>query len=470
MADFRISPTVTAARCGKECNNPRAMTIQKNARKLTTVIPVSLAVILSACAPEEPATPGTEVAGNAGTAIAVRCGTLIDGISSEPRTDQTITIIDERIGIVSGGSALAAEVIDLSEFTCLPGLIDTHTHVMEDSSDWADPELFITRSQPEWQDIGAGFAKKTLEAGFTTIRNLGAYDAFSALTLRDRIRAGDVPGPRMLIAGFYLTIPGGGGDLLIPGYDEADIPDRIRSGVSRGAEQFRRNALKALSGGATVIKVIASGAVLAFGGVPGSPEMTPEELQAVVEVARDAGVKVTAHAHSAQSIKEAILAGVDSIEHASLADDEAIALAVEHDVAFSMDTYNGTHIATVGREQGWPEEFLRKNDETTEAQRQVFTKAHAAGVPIIYGTDAGTYPHGDNGKMFAIYVGRGMTPMEAIRSATSVAAAYIGWERDVGAIEPGRYGDIIAVRGNPLDDITLLESVDVVIKGGVRHK
>ena len=197
---------------------------------------------------------------------------------------------------------------------------------------------------------------------------------------------------------------------------------------------------------------------------------TPDEIAAVIEVGHAAGLKVTAHAHGAQSIKEAILAGVDSIEHASLADDEAIALAAEHDVAFSMDIYNGDHIATIGREQGWPEEFLRKNDETIEAQRLTFTKAHAAGVPIIFGTDAGVYPHGDNGKQFRLQVEHGMTPMEAIQSATSVAARYIGWSRDVGAIEPGRFGDIVAVRGNPLDDISVLENVDVVVKGGVRFK
>jgi imidazolonepropionase-like amidohydrolase len=210
--------------------------------------------------------------------------------------------------------------------------------------------------------------------------------------------------------------------------------------------------------------------VLAFGGVPGAPEMTQEEIEAVVEVAHAAGIKVTAHAHGAQSVKDAINAGVDSIEHASLADDEAIALAMEHDVAFSMDVYNGTYIATIGREEGWPEEFLRKNDETTEAQRQVITKAHAAGVAIIYGTDAAVYPHGDNAKMFPIMVERGMTPMEAIKAATSVAARYIGWADDVGAIEPGRYGDIIAVRGDPLANISILQNVDVVIKGGQRYK
>ncbi|MGI9262713.1 MAG: amidohydrolase family protein, partial [Woeseiaceae bacterium] len=403
-------------------------------------------------------------------ATTILCGTLIDGISSEPRYNQFITVAGERIAMMASDWALASNPINLAEYTCLPGLIDTHTHIMEDSSDWEDPKLFITRSMDEIYGKAATYAAATLSAGFTTIRNLGAYNAGSALVLRDRIRGGEIPGPRMQISNFYLTIPGGGGDLLIPDYDEADIPARVRMGVSRGPEEFRRNALKAISGGATVLKVIASGAVLAYGGVPGSPEMTRDEIAAVVEVAHAAGVKVTAHAHGAESIKDAILAGADTIEHASLADDEAIALAIEHDVAFSMDVYNGTHIATVGREEGWPEEFLRKNDETTEAQRLVFTKAHAAGVTIIYGTDSGVYPHGDNGKMFAIQVERGMTPMESIQSATSVAAKYIGWERDVGAIEPGRYADIIAVRGNPLEDITLLENVDVVIKGGVRYK
>jgi imidazolonepropionase-like amidohydrolase len=218
------------------------------------------------------------------------------------------------------------------------------------------------------------------------------------------------------------------------------------------------------------MKVIASGAVLAFGGVPGSPEMTPGEIAAVVEVAHEAGLLVTAHAHGAQSIKDAILAGADSIEHASLADDEAIAMAVEHDVAFSMDVYNGNYIATAGREQGWPEEFLRKNDETVDEQRKVFAKAYKAGVPIIYGTDSAVYPHGDNALQFPIMVEHGMTPMDAIRSATSVAARFIGRANQVGAIEEGRFGDLIAVRGDPLDDITILQDVDVVVKGGLVFK
>jgi imidazolonepropionase-like amidohydrolase len=198
--------------------------------------------------------------------------------------------------------------------------------------------------------------------------------------------------------------------------------------------------------------------------------MTPEELDAVVQVAHAAGLKVAAHAHGARSIKEAIRAGVDTVEHASLIDDEAITLARERHVALSMDVYNGDYIATEGRKQRWPEEFLRKNTETTEAQREGFTRAHAAGVDIVYGTDAGVFPHGLNARQFAIMVERGMTPMETIRSATSVAARYMGWSDRVGRLAPGLHADVIAVRGDPLADITRLQDVAVVIKDGLAFK
>lgn len=429
------------------------------------LIPIFLISTLVACdgkpAPEDTA------AANGQT---IYCGTLIDGLMDSARSGVTVAIVDERIDAVSeGGSANEADV-DLSAFTCLPGLIDTHTHIVESASDTYDLSIYYTRSLEDEQVLATKNAATTLGAGFTTVRNVGSYNGWAGRVLRDRINNGEIPGPRMQVAGFYLTIPGGGGDLVIPGYDEKDIPARNRMGVSRGPDQFRKSAQAAVDGGADVLKVIASGAVLAYGGVPGAPEMTREEIRAVAEVAHAAGIKLAAHAHGAQSIKDAILAGADTIEHASLADDEAIALAVEHDVAFSMDIYNGTYIATTGREQGWPEEFLRKNDETTEAQRQVFTKAHAAGVPITFGTDAAVYPHGDNAKMFPIMVERGMTPMEAIKAATSVAAKYIGWADDVGAIEPGRYGDLIAVKGDPLADIGILQNIAVVIKGGERYK
>jgi imidazolonepropionase-like amidohydrolase len=431
--------------------------------RVATTIFLAATPLLGGCSSEDLPPPADD-------SITVFCGTLIDGIADEPFTNQAVVISDGRIKSILDDKPSSGTIVDLSDHTCLPGLIDSHTHMAELATDNADLSVHLIRSNEERQEIGRQNAAKTLGVGFTAVRNVGSYDAWSAAKIRDRINAGEIPGPRMRVAGFYLTVPGGGGDLVIPGFDESDIPPGIRQGVSAGPDEFRLNAQKAVDGGADFLKVIASGAVLAFGGMPGAPEMTSAEIEVVTEVAHAAGFKVTAHAHGAQSIKEAILAGADTIEHASLADDEAIALALEHDVAFSMDIYNGTHIATIGREQGWPEVFLRKNDETTEAQRQVFTKAHAAGVPIIYGTDAAVYPHGDNAKMFPVMVERGMTPMEAIQAATSVAANYIGWSDDVGAIEPGRYGDLIALKANPLADITALQDIDVVIKGGERFK
>jgi imidazolonepropionase-like amidohydrolase len=302
------------------------------------------------------------------------------------------------------------------------------------------------------------------------VRNVGVYTAWTDRDLRDAINRGEVAGPRLQVTGFYLTIAGGGGDLTLPGVAPTDIPARFHAGVARGPEQFRLKAREAIDGGADVLKVIASGAVLAHGSEPGEPEMTAEEIAAVVQVAHAAGVKVAAHAHGARSIKDAILAGVDTIEHASLIDDEAIALAREHDVALSMDVYNGDYIDTEGRKQGWPEDFLRKNLETTEAQRQGFARAHAAGAPIVYGTDAGVFPHGLNARQFPIMVEHGMKPMEAIQSATSIAARYLGWSDRVGRLAPSLYADLIAVKGDPLEDITRLQNVAVVIKDGLAFK
>lgn len=398
----------------------------------------------------------------------VYCGILVDGLSEQPLSNRTVHIAEGRIQAITVG-APQKNYLDLADHTCLPGLIDTHTHITE-PPDTANLEVYYTRDLAETMLIAKANSAATLAAGFTTVRNVGAYYGWADRELRDRIQRGEFAGPRIQAAGFYLTIPAGGGDLVIPERPEENIPAHARLGVASGAREFAEKAQAAVDGGADVLKAIASGAVLAYGGVPGAPEMSFEEIKAVADVAHAAGITLTAHAHGAQSIKDAIRAGADTIEHASLADDEAIALALEYDVAFSMDVYNGSYIATVGKAQKWPEEFLRKNDETTEAQRQVFSKAHKAGVAIIYGTDSGVYPHGDNARQFSIMVERGMTPMAAIKAATSVAAKYIGWERDVGAIEVGRFADLIAVKVNPLVDISALETIDVVIKGGHRIK
>lgn len=405
--------------------------------------------------------------------IAIRCGQLIDGLADEPLSDNTVIIRDGRIAKLVPGHLrppTALAFLDLSDKTCLPGLIDMHTHIALYPEDSGDMTVYYRRSIGETTTITEENAATTLMAGFTTIRNVGDYFPSVVHAVQAHIDAGRIAGPRISSAGPYLTIPGGGGDLVIPGHDESEIPAEARRGVARGPDEFRRKAEQALDDGADMLKVIASGAVFAFGGVPGAPEVTEEEIRAVVEIARERGVKVTAHAHGAQSVKDAIRAGVDSIEHASLADDEAIALAAEHGVAFSMDVYNGTYTAEVGLVLNYPEEFMRKNEETTEAQRIVFEKAYAAGVPILFGTDAGVMPHGTNARQFEVMVERGMLPMDAIRSATSVAASHMGWQADIGAIEAGRYGDLIAVRSDPLRDIAALQDVAVVVKGGLVFK
>jgi imidazolonepropionase-like amidohydrolase len=303
------------------------------------------------------------------------------------------------------------------------------------------------------------------------MRNVGTYVLGVDTALRGAINAGQAVGPRLQVSGPYLTIPQGGGDLHVPGFKEPADNARFHAGVARGPEQFRERARFLVANGSDVLKVIASGAVLAFGGVPGAPEMTQEEITAVVEVAHAAGRKVAAHAHGAQSILMAIAAGVDTIEHASYLDAAGIQAALKRGgVALAMDVYNGSYIDTEGRRQNWPEEFLRKNTETTELQRVAFTAAVKAGVPIVFATDSGVYPHGLNARQFPVMVARGMTPMQAIQSATSVAAHYMGWSDRVGALERGRFGDLIAVRGDPLADITALSAVAAVVKGGLVFK
>jgi imidazolonepropionase-like amidohydrolase len=409
--------------------------------------------------------------------IAVHCGQLIDGASNLPHGESLVLIRDGRIKRVEPGSGRGSgattmvPVLDLTEYTCLPGLIDMHTHLTDRPEDTADLRVYFSRAADDTLHQGVENASATLLAGFTTVRNVGTYVQNADTDLRDYINRGSAAGPRMLVSGPYLTIPHGGGDLYVPDFTEPEDNARFHAGVARGPQEFHDRAEMILAGGTDLLKVIASGAVLAYGGVPGAPEMTRDEIAAVVKVAHANDKKVAAHAHGAESILNAIDAGVDTIEHASYLDDAGIQAALKRgNVALAMDVYNGDYIDTEGRRLKWPEEFLRKNVETTEIQRQAFTRAVKAGVPIVYATDAGVFPHGLNARQFEIMVKRGMTPMQAIQSATSVAARYLGREADVGEIAVGRMGDLIAVRGDPLIDVSVLENVEVVLKGGLIFK
>jgi len=408
---------------------------------------------------------------NNGNSLDIFCGTLIDGETDSPKHQVLVRIVDGRFAeVMADASREGPYDLDLRDHICLPGLIDLHTHLTDQPGDTADLSVYYQRSQEDQLVIARESARATLLAGFTSVRDVGTYIAWTDRALRDEINSGSAIGPRMQAAGFYLTVPGGGGDLVIPGYAEESIPVSVRQGVARGSEAFAERTRLAAEGGADVIKVIASGAVLAFGGVPGEPEMTPEELAAVVEVASARGLRVAAHAHGARSVIEAIEAGVTTIEHASLIDEAGMRLAKEKGVTLVMDVYNGDYIAREGREQNWPEEFLRKNDETTEAQRQAFSRAVELGVPIAFGSDSAVYPHGLNARQFSIMVQRGMTPMQAIKSATTQAARTMGWEDRVGRVAPGLYADLIAVREDPLKDIASLERVSAVIKNGVVYR
>jgi len=409
--------------------------------------------------------------------LALRCGTLIDGISEQPIRDALVVIRDGKIKSVKAGASrndamsTHVPVLDLTGYTCLPGLIDMHTHLTDRPEDTADLTVYFTRPAEETLRLSKENASATLLAGFTSVRNVGTYALGSDTALRDVINTGKVVGPRMQVSGPYLTIPQGGGDLYIPDYKEPPGSEKFHAGVARGPDQFRERAEFLLDNGSDLLKVIASGAVLAFGGVPGSPEMTQDEIQAVVDIAHAVGKKVAAHAHGAESILMAIAAGADTIEHASYLDDAGIAAALKRGrVALAMDVYNGDYIDTEGRKAGWPEEFLRKNTETTEIQRLAFTKAVKAGVPIVFATDSGVFPHGLNARQFPIMVARGMTPMQAIESATRVAAQYMGWSANVGTVEPDKFGDVIAVKGDPLKDISVLQNIAVVVKGGMLLK
>ena len=398
--------------------------------------------------------------------IYLEAGRLVDVQAGNVLTGQCISITDDKITAIAscGPTPKGAERVDWSGFTVLPGLIDLHTH-LADAGQSADLGLPLKTSPAATALIGAHNARLTLEAGFTTVRDVGTYRGLTDIALRDAINAGHVPGPRMFVAGAYITIPKGGGELngVIP---NDQLPSDMRLGVTSAPEEAAAKTAFLIEQGADFIKTIATGAVLAIGTEPGEPEMTEDQLRAVVETARAKGVFVTAHAHGAVGIKNAIRAGVRSIEHASLIDDDALAMAKASGTWLVMDIYNGDYIDDIGTKEGWPEEYLRKNRETTDVQRVGFMKAVKRGVKLAYGTDSGVYPHGQNAKQFAYMVRYGMTPMQAIQSATIRAAELLGKEKMLGAIAAGRFADLVAVKENPLANITALEHIALVMKDG----
>lgn len=398
--------------------------------------------------------------------IYLRAGQLVDTEQGKVLPDRLIRIVDGRVVAVTpyAPPSPGAPVIDWSAYTVLPGLIDCHVHLadIEQSNNVAEPLL---HSAAEIAYVGARNARTTLLAGFTSVHDVGSYRAFANVELRNAVNRGDVIGPRISAVGAYITIPGGGGEVTGLSPDVA-VPADMRAGVVTDAADTARKVNYLFQNGADSIKLIATGAVLAQGTEPGQQELTEEQMRAAVQVAAARGSWVTAHAHGAEGIKSAIRAGVKAIEHASLIDDEGIALAKARGVTLDMDIYDGDWIAEVGKRDGWPADMLRKNDDTTEAQRTGFRKALKAGVKLSYGTDAGVYPHGLNARQFKYMVRYGMTPMQAIQSATVTSAALLGWSKDVGAVSPGHYADMIAVPGDPLADISVLERVAHVMKGG----
>jgi imidazolonepropionase-like amidohydrolase len=400
----------------------------------------------------------------------IRAGHLFDPATGRYVDNATLVVANQRVQSVETGGfnpPAGAQVLDLSGEYVLPGLIDCHTHLGSRADRYEEIDKF--KDSPFDSAIaGVVNARKTLEAGFTTVRDVGSLP-FLAVDLRKNIDSGFIPGPRIVASGPGISITGGHGDLnnyapevtytLFPGKNDFQIAD--------GSEEVRKTVREQVKYGVDVIKILASGGVLSKGDQPGAPQYSLEELKVAADTAHQAGRKIAAHAHGAQSIKWAIEAGIDSVEHASLVDDEGIAMAKAHGTYFVMDIYDDDYILQEGPKIGMPQENLIKERALGQTQRDNFRKAHAAGVKMAFGTDAGVYPHGDNARQFHYMVMYGMTPAEAIKAATTSAADLLGRSSDVGSLTPGHFADLIALTADPLASIEVLEHPDVVVKGGV---
>ena len=395
---------------------------------------------------------------------ALHCGRLVDVDRGVAIENATVVFADGRITALGAASSVTipanAKPLDLSTMTCLPGLIDVHDHLTSDPEHSGYQGLGI--SVPRSALTGAKNARLTLMAGFTSVRNVGA-EGYSDVALRDAVNAGEIPGPRMLVSGPALGITGGHCDenLLAPEYHHT------AEAVADGPWAARAKVREVVKYGADLIKICASGGVLSKGDLPGAPQYTLEEMKAIAEEAHKLGRKVAAHAHGTQSIKDAIRAGIDSIEHSSLIDEEGIRLAKEHGTYLVFDIYNDDFILSQGEKVGMLKESIEKERAIGKLQRENFRHAYLGGARMAFGTDGGVYPHGDNARQFGYMLEYGMKPIEAIQAATINAADLLGWKDRVGSLAPGHYADIVAVEGDPLKDIRLLEKIGFVMKGGV---
>jgi imidazolonepropionase-like amidohydrolase len=393
----------------------------------------------------------------------VRAARLLDVATGKYLDNPQVVVTDGRItavGKAGDATPAGAKMIELPGATLLPGLIDMHVHL--DAVAEIGGYNGLQYGDRFWSVVQTANARKTLEAGFTTVRNVGSSD-FDDVGLREAIDEGFVPGPRIVTATYAIGATGGHCDSTFfpPSMDQkgpynVDSPDEGRKRV-RELKKY----------GAQVIKICATGGVFSHGDEPGQQQLTLAEMTAIVDEAHMGGLKVAAHAHGAAGIKDAIRAGVDTIEHASLVDDEGVKLAIQKGAYFSMDIYNTDYTQAEGAKNGVLEDNLRKDRDIGELQRENFRKALKAGVKMIFGTDAGVYPHGTNAKQFAVMVRYGATPLQAIQAATITASQALGRDKDVGQLTVGHYGDMIAVAGDPLADVTTLEKPVFVMKGGV---
>ncbi|TCP34851.1 amidohydrolase family protein [Sphingomonas sp. BK235] len=401
--------------------------------------------------------------------VVVTAARMLDVDKGALVADPVIVVTDGRIAAVAAGGASRPAIpadarrIDLGDVTLVPGLIDMHVHLTSLAEIGGYQTLKYTDSF--WGAVGVANAAKTLRAGFTTVRNVGAA-GFQDVGLKEAIDGGWLTGPRIVPAGYAIGATGGHCDdnALPPSWDK-QLPSVVNSPAEARAKIRWLHKY-----GAEVIKICATGGVFSLGDSVGGQQLSEEEMRAIADEAHMLHLKVAAHAHGDEGIKAAIRAGIDTIEHVSLASDEAMKLAIEHKTWFDMDIYNDDYILATGTKNGTEQESLDKEKAIGLKQRQTFQRAFRMGVAMTFGTDAGVYPHGDNAKQFAKMVQWGMTPLDAIRAATTSAARALGRESDVGAIAVGRYGDLVAVKGDPLRDVTVLEQPVAVVKGGVEVK